>query len=629
MSAGDLDTTFAGDGSALVQFPGSSFIVSDVAVASDGKVVVSGHKGDTPAVARLNADGSIDTTFASLGLFEFDSSIDRRLESARAVAVQPDGRVLVTGHHGDDFAVARFTTSGALDASWGTSGIATTGIHEDADAYDLAIQPDGKVVVVGDTTEDEYWGLSSDVDFAVVRYNANGTLDTTFDGDGIATAGFGGEDSASAVAIDTFGTPATNPYYGRIVVTGGELLSDDSTYKVARFLPDGHPDNSFDGDGKVSTVVDIKAWPSGVVCQPGGGVVVAGAVGLLGTRNLMMVRYTAAGALDTSFGALNTGKVEDNFVLDDGAISLVAGDTGGLMVGSLTPTGVVVACYTRNGVRDSRFGGGDGLVTVEFGNASAGTFARTGIAAGPGRQIVVAGGTGRAVRVADLEPTVGFLSFDTVSSESGDTAGFWVIRDEPQPTPLRVYLTVGGTATAPGNLKLASDYTGLNLHTSPFTRGSYVDIPANQTFAVVTITPVDDALVEGTELAVFGLASSDAYDANLQSPGITLSIRDNDTWLSVTRAPITGTVFASALMASPASPAPDAMGDATGDGAVNALDLADVKKRLGRSAGDGVSGNAAYSVFADANADGRIDALDLAVVKRRLGRAIDAPALFA
>ena len=157
MSAGDLDTTFAGDGSALVQFPGSSFIVSDVAVAPDGKVVVSGHKGDTPAVARLNADGSIDTTFASLGLFEFDSSIDRRLESATAVAVQPDGRVLVTGHHGDDFAVARFTTSGALDASWGTSGIATTGIHEDADAYDLAIQPDGKVVVVGDTTEDEYW----------------------------------------------------------------------------------------------------------------------------------------------------------------------------------------------------------------------------------------------------------------------------------------------------------------------------------------------------------------------------------------------------------------------------------------------------------------------------------------
>jgi uncharacterized delta-60 repeat protein len=557
MSAGDLDTTFAGDGSALLAFPGSVFVVSDVAVAPDGKVVVSGEKGNHPAVARLNGDGSVDTTFATGGLFEFDSTVTNSLESATALAVQNDGKVVVVGNHAHDFAVARFTPTGALDTSFASTGIAITAIHEDASAAELAIQPDGKIVVVGHDTESEYWGLSEDVDFAVVRYNADGSPDASFNGDGIATFGFGGLDEANCVAIDTFGTPATNPYYGTIVVAGGEEAFDDDYFYVAHLKPDGYLDSRFDGDGELTTNFLDKAHPSAVVCQPGGRTVVAGSVGLYGTRNFTMVRYAADGQLDSSFGTLGTGRVEENLIADEGAVDMVAGDTGSLVVGEVTDGGLLVAGYTRDGVRDTRFGGGDGVTTVDFGNPDAGIFRTGAIAAGPGRQIVVSGGIGRVARVEDREPTVGFVSFDTVASETApDTAGFWVVRDEPQPTPLRVYLTVGGTAT-PSNFKTGGDYTGLS--TSVLTRQSYVDVPANQTFASVTITPVDDALVEGTETAVFGVGSTGAYDPNPQSPSITLSIRDNDRWLTVVRVPTTS-VFLAGMETSPAAPA---TGDAT------------------------------------------------------------------
>ena len=624
MSAGDLDPTFGGDGMASVSFPGATFEVSDAAVQADGKVVLVGAHGANSAVARLNADGTVDASFGAGGLFVFGVSGGPSLRKLAGVAVGDDGKIVVAGDDDKKFAVARFTPDGWLDPTFDSDGVVKTGITDGAWAMAVTVQKDGKVVAAGRREEMGFF-TEWDWDFAVVRYNADGSRDTTFDSDGIVTVGFGYMEEANAVAVDYNGAADTNPYYGTIVAAGGGHFGEGNRFMAVRLLPNGQWDNGFDGDGAASIAFADRAAATGVVIQGGGRVVMAGPVGAQGARNLGLARLTAGGAPDASFGPLANGRAEVNLGGDEGAIDLAASDAGGLVAGTVTASGLAVACFTRDGLLDGRFSG-DGVATAFFGDANAQVPA-VGIAAGPGRQVVVAGARGRAARFEDLGQKVGFLSFDTEASESGpNTAAFLLIRDEPLPTPLQVYLSTGGTAS-PWRFRSAYDYTGFAPSLSIYGTG-YVEIPAYQTFVSVIITPVDDTLVEGTEYASFSIVRTDAVDPNPVSPSLTVSIRDNDTWLTVVRAPITTTTLMLAGAPGAAAAEEDSSGhvagDVTGDGIVTEPDLVAMKRRL-----DARGRTPAYSVFADVNADGVVNALDLAAVKRQLGRPIGAGALFA
>src|SRR5581483_7111003 len=157
---------------------------------------------------------------------------------AQAVALQPDGKIVAAGNSisgfTDRFALGRDNPNGSLDTSFDGDGKLTTAIGGSDDvAFAVALQPDGKIVAAGQSFN------GSNDDFALARYNANGSLDTSFDGDGKQTTAFGsGNDDAYAVAIQPD---------GKIVAAGYGLVGSVSEFALARYNPDGSLDSSFDG----------------------------------------------------------------------------------------------------------------------------------------------------------------------------------------------------------------------------------------------------------------------------------------------------------------------------------------------------------------------------------------------
>src|SRR5688572_14579550 len=182
--------------------------------------------------------GTLDATFgATTG--KLTTPLGAGDDKATSVALQPDGKIVVGGysHNGGnkDFAVARYAADGTLDASFDGDGKVTTAIGSaDEEILGLALQSDGKIVAVG------YRTAGSDNDWALVRYNTDGSLDTTFDGDGGVVTSVLDLNLVCAVAIQSD---------GRIVVGGYAATGGHNVFSVARYNTDGSLDTSFDGDG--------------------------------------------------------------------------------------------------------------------------------------------------------------------------------------------------------------------------------------------------------------------------------------------------------------------------------------------------------------------------------------------
>src|SRR5688572_1252896 len=211
--AGSPDITFSGDGQQNVFFGANIGAgierATAVALQPDGKILVAGYTNFTGdgnnfdfAVARLNADGSPDNTFSGDGKFTFNFGGDDR---ASSVLLQPDGKVLVGGTWDGgsaDMVVLRLNANGTVDNTFSGNGWQNVNFggasveHGSA----MALYPSGDIVIAGHTN----FGASTVNDFAVARLNTDGTLDTTFSGDGRQTVDFGWNDQATAVAVDRF-----------------------------------------------------------------------------------------------------------------------------------------------------------------------------------------------------------------------------------------------------------------------------------------------------------------------------------------------------------------------------------------------------------------------------------------
>jgi uncharacterized delta-60 repeat protein len=269
-----------------------------IGIQSDGKIVVAGsaHNGTTTyfVVARFTSNGTLDTSFGTGGATLIDFGVGAGWNNAYALSIQPDGKIVVAGEAGDPskyvFAVARLNTDGSLDAGFGTGGGVTTAIGSFTDyARALVIQGDGKIVVVGTSQN-----TTSGPDFAVVRYNANGTLDATFGTSGVVTtpiaAGTYG-DNAQAVALQQD---------GRIVVGGHIYNGSDHDFALVRYNTNGSLDTGFGTGGKVITVVqdyyddEINA----LHIRSDGKIMAAG----YSKDDFALVRYNADGSVDRSFG---------------------------------------------------------------------------------------------------------------------------------------------------------------------------------------------------------------------------------------------------------------------------------------------------------------------------------------
>lgn len=390
---GDLDTGFSSDGKVITDLGGTDS-ANDVAVQADGRIVVAGASAGNFAVARYTSTGTLDSSFGGDGIVITD--LGGRDDLAAAVLVQPDGRILVAGGFGDfishSFAVVRYNVNGTLDTSFGGDGIVT--LLFGSIALDLALQPDGRIVLVG----------SQLGDVAIARLNANGSPDTTFGGgDGQLTADFQSEgDVARAVAIQP---------NGAIVIAGstthnGNVFDDDlGDFLVARFDSAGnldlgfgfHPDNGAPtttiGDDGFDAAGDLVIQPDGKIVVVGEAFFTTGSSQIPGAtvRSMAMARYNANGSLDTSFTGDGTRTIGSPTIASASAVALLPDDS--LVLAGLTGAGpsadFFLARVTSDGTLDSTFGG-SGLIATDMRGAD--DFAR-GIAIQPADGRVIAAGS--------------------------------------------------------------------------------------------------------------------------------------------------------------------------------------------------------------------------------------------
>jgi uncharacterized delta-60 repeat protein len=316
-ASGEPDVTFGGgDGAELYPYVQYAY---GVALQGEGKIVVVAPDVVSPGninwtIARFDPAGLPD---ASFGGGDGIVTTDFGLEAAGPadVAIQPDGNIVVAGSKtvmGDTYriVVARYTTDGSLDPNFGVGGIATARIGLSAMASGLALAGNGKIVVAGRTQL-----RGGGQDFCAARFRPDGTLDVRFSGDGKVTTDLGGSfDPASDVAIQQD---------GRIVVVGqaGGTATKSPDFGIVRYLPGGVLDRSFSGDGKVRTdFEDEEDWAGGVAIQGNGKIVVGGYAYNKGWPDFALARYRVDGRLDLSFGRLGLRRTDfagrDDFAND-------------------------------------------------------------------------------------------------------------------------------------------------------------------------------------------------------------------------------------------------------------------------------------------------------------------------
>jgi len=231
---GTLDTSLAGDGiQSSIDLGGEQWgadYAYGVAIQPDGKIVVAGQiDNDEFGVARFNVDGSLDTTFSGDGLVMFDFG---GTDTARAVAIDANGKIVAAGFTATSFALVRLNANGSPDTTFSGDGKVTTQVGDRAEAYSLLIQSDGKIVIGGTIVVNNYGS------FALARYNTDGSLDTSFDGDGIFSSDFGNQWTDYAYAL-------AQQDDGKIIASG----TVNSDLAVVRFNADGSLDTTFHEDG--------------------------------------------------------------------------------------------------------------------------------------------------------------------------------------------------------------------------------------------------------------------------------------------------------------------------------------------------------------------------------------------
>ena len=353
---GDLDTTFGANGVVSSNFGGLCHAYA-VAVQVDGRIVVAGDAHSQAAVARYNTDGSLDPTFGSAGVTITPAG---ELAAAFAVAIQPDGRIVVAGqvHFNtiayDDWLILRYNTDGSLDNTFGSGGMINTDFGTFDFAYAVQIQPDDKIIVAGRANDQ----------FGVARYDPDGSLDASFaEGGKTIIEPFRDPAWANSIAL-TSG--------GQIVVAGYAFSpTDEEAFGLVMFKPKGALAKTFGHTGEVIAPPFQFCMPGdpnsediaqGVAIQADGKIVAAGnSLSPCGPTlgDFAVARYLANGALDPTFGS--GGQVATPFLGAGAGKSLVIQPDGKILVGGQVLEFMVgyefgLIRYNSDGSLDPTFG---------------------------------------------------------------------------------------------------------------------------------------------------------------------------------------------------------------------------------------------------------------------------------
>ena len=368
-ASGSLDTTFSGDGRANTDVNAAHRGRDDKAIGeaiqSDGKIVLAGYSTDDAAsydiaLVRYNPNGSLDKTFSGDGRVITNLGA---LDQGFGVAIQPDGRIVVTGTRctgafpaACKLAVLRYNTNGTLDTTFNGTGHRLVAFKGGiGSSGGVVIQSDGKIVVSGTVFN------GSDFDWAVIRLNSNGSMDTTFSGDGKQSIGFGpGSDDESG-----YGNDIAVQTDGKIVMGGGA----HGDLAVARLNPNGTLDKTFSGDGRQTTDFGNNEFGWAVALQSNGKILVAGnSDDGAGSSVMAVARYNPKGSLDLTFNG--TGKQTVDFAgsSNESARSVVVQSNGKILLAGASENDggdFALARLTAGGHLDATFSG-DGMTTIDF-----------------------------------------------------------------------------------------------------------------------------------------------------------------------------------------------------------------------------------------------------------------------
>ena len=354
---GDLDPSFGSGGIVTTQFPSATSQATSVLVQPDGKIVATGisigASGYRIALARYNTDGTLDLSFGTSGRVttHFSGSGARGL----AAALQVDGKIVVVGQViiGSEtvFGAARYNGDGSLDFTFGSGGLVTTafpGTNNDL-ANGVAIQSDGKIVVGGSLTN----GFPT-ADFGLMRYNSDGSLDPTFGSGGIVRTDFGAHDGSNTLLLQRDGK----------ILVGGITSTGSPIFGLARYNTDGSLDNTFSGDGFVSTRFSGANSQSifGLAEQPDGKIIATGQVAYsyFGQSDVALARYNTDGSLDTAFNSVGYTNTDVAGDLDQGKSVAVLTDgrilVAGYATNSNTGKDLLLLRYRSDGTLDTSFG---------------------------------------------------------------------------------------------------------------------------------------------------------------------------------------------------------------------------------------------------------------------------------
>lgn len=374
---GDLDPSFGNAGKVIDD---STYDLYDVAIQADGKIVTVGTAGGSFLVARYNVDGSADATFGDNGRVVTSFGSDQ--SGGTAIAIQGDGKIVASGWKcecfdwgAEAFVVIRYNPDGSLDTSFDGDGKVTTKVGLWPTAYSVVIQPDNKIVVGGFT----WWGdgTYANDSFALARYNADGSLDTSFDGDGKVVT------EICSVCNDDLESMALQPD-GKIIAIGGSFSFDSPAQPdVIRYNTNGSIDTTFSFNISSLGPIDSRGYFTSVATKADGKILVANSGW---TNPPVLSRLNSDGSLDTTFdsdGKVTTSLGDSQIAIQPNSKILVAGT----FYNSAGQDFKLIR-YGLDGSLDTSFGGGDGETIVDFGGTRD---LVDGIALDPMGRVVVVG----------------------------------------------------------------------------------------------------------------------------------------------------------------------------------------------------------------------------------------------
>jgi uncharacterized delta-60 repeat protein len=376
---GELDGGFGVAGQLTTDFGGTYDWAYATAVQPDGRILTAGLSNARGtydfALARYSSAGHPDPSFGDHGLVTTD--FGKSYDWAYAMVLQPDGRIVLGGvsdrSGSRDFALARYNPDGSLDRSFGQGGVVVTPVRPLTTdiIHGLAIQPDGKIVAAGVTYADTV-SLRPHGNFMLARYTPDGSLDLGFGVGGIVTTGFDREsyDEPYAVALQPDGCIVL----GGVSNTGGGMgrLFGADNLALARYLPNGLLDSGFGQGGKI--VVDAGSMQESIrdlALDRKGRIVAAGRTNGEQRGNFLIARFLHDGSLDPTFGTSRPGlTITDLGTAEEGLSAVALAPDGTIVAGGIVapePHGdLAVVRYDPTGHFDRSFAHA-GVATVETG----------------------------------------------------------------------------------------------------------------------------------------------------------------------------------------------------------------------------------------------------------------------